>query len=173
MEENLYSEYQGRNQVFYDKSRHKDGMPLKVAIIENNYSHITYFEEVSENGKKTILKEAATVYRLFNSKIPAGNIERVAVVVQTEYEKGKVNLGIQFWTPEMIEAGSSQNTDHTVSHYVGLHRWIKKGKNENIVKLYDWSNDSADRFAVDSGRIQMGCFKTIAEAIKMFNEIKI
>ncbi len=43
---------------------------------------------------------------------------RIAVIVLTPYTKRKANYGIQFWTPEMIAAGTAQNTDSTTSTYI-------------------------------------------------------
>lgn len=40
---------------------------------------------------------------------------RIAVIVLTPYSARKSNYGIQFWTPQMIEIGTSKNTDNTTS----------------------------------------------------------
>lgn len=46
---------------------------------------------------------------------------RTPVIVRTgdNYETAH-NYGVQFWTPEMIEIGFSQNTDRTFSYFVEL-----------------------------------------------------
>jgi len=43
---------------------------------------------------------------------------RIAVIVSTPYIARKANYGVQFWTPEMIEAGKSVNTDRTISTFI-------------------------------------------------------
>ena len=43
---------------------------------------------------------------------------RIAVIVLTPYSTRKANYGIQFWTPEMIEVGTSKNTDNTTSTFI-------------------------------------------------------
>jgi hypothetical protein len=43
---------------------------------------------------------------------------RIAVIVSTPYTARKASYGVQFWTPEMIEAGKAENTDRTVSIYI-------------------------------------------------------
>ena len=40
---------------------------------------------------------------------------RIAVIVSTAISKRKATHGVQYWTPEMITAGSSKNTDNTIS----------------------------------------------------------
>lgn len=46
-----------------------------------------------------------------------GNGGRIPVIVFTPYNKRKGDFGIQFWTPEMIQTGTSSNTDGSVSTY--------------------------------------------------------
>jgi hypothetical protein len=43
---------------------------------------------------------------------------RIAVIVSTPYSARKAHYGVQFWTPEMIEARTSVNTDKTVSTFI-------------------------------------------------------
>ena len=44
--------------------------------------------------------------------------DRVAVIVQNSVSPRRSILGVQFWTKEMIAAGSTVNTDHTPSIFV-------------------------------------------------------
>lgn len=43
---------------------------------------------------------------------------RIAVICLTPYEKNKATYGIQFWTDEMIEIGTSKNTDNSISTFI-------------------------------------------------------
>lgn len=43
---------------------------------------------------------------------------RLAVIVLTEYKKGKGIYGVQFWTRAMINEGVNKNTDGTESRFV-------------------------------------------------------
>lgn len=53
-----------------------------------------------------------------SSKISREVNGRAAVIVCTGISARKAYYGVQFWTPEMIAAGSSVNTDRTVSVFV-------------------------------------------------------
>jgi len=46
--------------------------------------------------------------------------DRAAVIVKTAYSARKFNLGVQFWTNEMITAGQNENTDGTTSKFIEL-----------------------------------------------------
>ena len=46
--------------------------------------------------------------------------DRCAVIVKTAYRPRKFNLGVQFWTTEMIAAGKSENTDGTTALFVDV-----------------------------------------------------
>lgn len=43
---------------------------------------------------------------------------RIAVIVLTPYTKDRATYGVQFWTPQMIQNGKSENTDKTISEYI-------------------------------------------------------
>lgn len=47
--------------------------------------------------------------------------DRTPVIVTIPVSKRKQDLGVQFWTNEMIEKGESLNTDNTVSKFVELY----------------------------------------------------
>ena len=51
-------------------------------------------------------------------KITKESNGRIAVIVLTPYSARKADYGIQFWTPEMIENGTSKNSDNTVSTFI-------------------------------------------------------
>ena len=59
-----------------------------------------------------------TINELRKCSVPKANNGRIAVVVLTPYMASRANYGIQFWTPEMIKIGTSQNTDNTISTFV-------------------------------------------------------
>lgn len=44
--------------------------------------------------------------------------DRMAVIVCTEYEKDKFFYGVQYWTQESIDKGTSTNTDGTESKFI-------------------------------------------------------
>lgn len=145
-----------------------DGKPTTVATIATHGESVTFHTEVSEEVRTHILQIAANTYRLCHQRIPDGNLERIPVVVSTEYEPNKLNIGIQFWTPQMIDAGETENTDKTISRYICLNRWIKKGTGENICKIRDWQNYFGDRFAVDTADIQTDYFRNFTNALNLF-----
>lgn len=47
--------------------------------------------------------------------------DRIAVIVTIPFSKRKQDLGIQFWTEEMIREVSSKNADGTISKFVELY----------------------------------------------------
>ena len=47
--------------------------------------------------------------------------DRIPVIVTIPFSKRKQDLGVQFWTKEMISKGESLNTDNTVSKFVELY----------------------------------------------------
>jgi hypothetical protein len=61
-------------------------------------------KEVRESGKK--------LFKNGNNRIP--------VIVLTEYSKNKGTYGIQFWTNNMINIGTSVNTDKTISSFIEI-----------------------------------------------------
>lgn len=60
-------------------------------------------------------KLAATITE--SSRIPREVNGRFACIVRTE-ANGDYWFGVQFWTPEMIEGGSTINTDRTRSLFI-------------------------------------------------------
>ena len=162
----VQSKYDGDCEKFTDFT--PDGKSTTVATIAKHGVTVAFHTEVSKDVKKFIIQSAANTYRLCNKRIPDGNLERIPVVVSTEYEHNKLNIGIQFWTPQMIDVGQTENTDKTISHYVCLNRWIKKGEGENTCKIRDWQNYFGDRFAVDSGEVQTDYFKDFTKALYLF-----
>jgi hypothetical protein len=52
-------------------------------------------------------------------KLPSG--DRIAVIVTVPFSKRKQDLGVQFWTKEMIQEGYSTNTDNTISKFVEIY----------------------------------------------------
>ena len=66
------------------------------------------------------MKTNNTVNEVRNSglKLTKESNGRIAVIVLTPYSARKANYGIQFWTPEMIEVGTSKNTDNTTSIFI-------------------------------------------------------
>ncbi len=155
--------------IFTDNT--PDGKSKAVASVAINGETVTFLCEVSKDVRKQIIHSAAFAYRICNKMPPEGNLERIAVMVSTEYEPNKLTIGIQFWTPEMIDAGESENTDKTISRYICLNRWITKGEGENMSKIRDWENYFGDRFAVDSGEAQTDYFKNFTKALYMFDRL--
>jgi len=47
-----------------------------------------------------------------------GTKDRIAVIVETPLSETKINLGVQFWTPAMIQTGTAQNSDRSISTFV-------------------------------------------------------
>lgn len=61
--------------------------------------------------------------------------DRIPVVVSSKYQnsdKTKTYYGIQFWTPQMIKAGQSKNTDNTISKLAATPKWYKVTENKLI-----------------------------------------
>ncbi|MDR2005299.1 MAG: hypothetical protein LBQ74_19935 [Prevotella sp.] len=164
MTETLKFGYVGNIQTVWDKNRNN----LLLAEANSDGTLVTFHESLTEIAKKMILREVSYTYRICHQKIPIGNLGRPAVVIYTEFEANKSYLGIQFWTPEMIDAGTAKNTDGTTAQYVGLYQQFKKRTGDSQVKLYDWENYFGDRFAVDSGSAQTDYFKTFSLAVDMF-----
>ncbi len=171
MKENLKFDYHNNIHTVWDKNRIDGNGYLKLAEINPEGSTVTFFEEVSGQAKKKILFQASQTYNFCHQKIPVGNLERLAIVFYTEYEKNVVQLGIQFWTPEMIDKVSSENSDGTTACYVAMYRHFKKGDKHSPVKIYDIENDNGDRFAVDNGTGQAFNFKTFSDAVEFFNVV--
>jgi len=171
MEENLKFDYLNNEHTVWDKNRLDGNDYLRLAVINTDGSTVTFFEEVSEQAKKKILFKASQTYNFCHQRIPAGNLERLAIVFYSEFEKNVVRLGVQFWTPEMIDAGSSPNTDGTTAYYVAMYRHFKKGDKHSPVKIYDVDNHNDNKFAVDDGKGQTYQFKTFSEAVDFFNGV--
>ncbi len=59
--------------------------------------------------------------------------DRIPVVVSSKYQNSnKTYYGIQFWTPQMIKAGQSKNTDNTISKLAATPKWYKVTENKLI-----------------------------------------
>ncbi len=56
-----------------------------------------------------------------NTKIDFSKFSRIPVIVTLPVSKGVQDLGIQFWTKEMIAKGESVNPDNTISKFVELY----------------------------------------------------
>jgi len=56
--------------------------------------------------------------RQSGAKLTKESNGRTAVIVLTPYSARKANYGIQFWTPEMIAAGTAKNSDNTISTFI-------------------------------------------------------
>jgi hypothetical protein len=50
------------------------------------------------------------------SRLPVNG--RIPIICLTPYEKNKAYYGIQFWTDEMIQIGTSRCTDNTISTFI-------------------------------------------------------
>ena len=64
-------------------------------------------------------REAQKLAKLIaeSTNVPVEVWPRVACIVRTEYS-GDYYFGVQFWTPRMIQLGSSINTDGTKSIFI-------------------------------------------------------
>lgn len=53
-----------------------------------------------------------------SSKVSKTCNGRIPIICLTPYEKNKAYYGIQFWTDEMIQIGTSRCTDNTISTFI-------------------------------------------------------
>ena len=68
------------------------------------------------------MKGQNTIQEVRNSstKISKESNGRISVIVETPYSARKSVYGVQFWTKEMIEAGTAKNNDNTVSKFIEI-----------------------------------------------------
>jgi hypothetical protein len=68
------------------------------------------------------MKAQNTIQEVRNSsaKISKEGNGRIAVIVETPFSSRKSVYGVQFWTKEMIELGTTENTDNTISKFIEI-----------------------------------------------------
>lgn len=68
----------------------------------------------------TTIRTSNELRQEMNNKVFSSSL-RIPVIVTIPFSKRKQDLGLQFWTKEMIANGNSINTDGTISKFVELY----------------------------------------------------